>query len=826
MGAKSDLELEAQHHEGPQNKASSYSTGKRLLQALVVAGVLLLFRHQFHRVTANITTKTPDFSSLHYSKQCPGLEFIGTAEYAARRTALAHLLRGDGSAWGAYISEPSPNTLYYAGLTSSDWYTSERPWLVAITPEGESSHLSVLTPAFEKSRSQRLPWALSEDDFQKVSWVAWQEEQDPYQIMVEHLQQLRERDGASGEWTIHVEENVRQFVSTGLQAAGESLQTVQPIVNLAALVVREQRMRKTENEIALQRCAGKVTVAALRALILAALTAAGLTHLDSIVLFGENAALPHASAGSTRKLRKGDFALFDVGGALDGYFSDYTRTMLPDAPKSRWGAATFGRFGGGCHGASGSSSQKWPSARAEEIWKTVKAGQEAALAVLVPQNASSVVFAAEVDRAARDVLTAAGYGAFFTHRVGHGIGLQVHEHPYLNSGNVAQALQPGETFSNEPGIYIEQSIDPEGSGIGHLSTSLAMVLHDSMLSLVGNTPLVRLDKIAREEGLKCSLFAKCEFMNAGGSVKDRIALRMVEKAEQEGRITPGKTVLVEASSGNTGIGLAMVAAIKGYRCIITMPEKMSKEKENTIKALGAEIIRTPTEAAHDSPDSNMGRANTLLQEIPNAVMLDQYGNPDNPNAHYYGTAPEIIADLAATPSGLCDLIVAGTGTGGTITGLSKRLREHNPSVVVLGVDPRGSILARPESLNKLEPGESDMYRVEGIGYDFIPDVLKHEAVDRWIKCDDASSFAATRRVIRTEGILCGGSSGSAIACTLKYLKSEEGRREFDVEGKNVVILLADSIRNYVTSSWLSETDAATPAASPVASPATKPVALV
>lgn len=188
-----------------------------------------------------------------------------------------------------------------------------------------------------------------------------------------------------------------------------------------------------------------------------------------------------------------------------------------------------------------------------------------------------------------------------------------------------------------------------------------------------------------------------------------------------------------------------------------------------------------------------------------------YPSPD-PNAHYYGTAPEIIADLASTPSGLCDLIVAGAGTGGTITGLSRRLREHNPNVIVLGVDPRGSILARPESMNKLEQGESDQYRVEGIGYDFvsafpamtsrigadrsplsqIPDVLKHEAVDRWIKCDDASSFAAARRVIRTEGVLCGGSSGSAISCALKFLKSEEGRRDFDVEGKNVVILLADS----------------------------------
>ncbi|KAI5475460.1 hypothetical protein MNV49_001351 [Pseudohyphozyma bogoriensis] len=341
-----------------------------------------------------------------------------------------------------------------------------------------------------------------------------------------------------------------------------------------------------------------------------------------------------------------------------------------------------------------------------------------------------------------------------------------------------------------------------------------MPVYNNALSLVGHTPLIRLDKIANEEGLKCNLLAKCEFFNAGGSVKDRIALRMVEQAEKDGKLIPGQSVLVEASSGNTGIGLAMVAAIKGYRCIITMPEKMSKEKENTIKALGAEIIRTPTDAPHDSPLSNIGKAKELLKEIPGAVMLDQYSNLNNPDAHYYGTAAEIVDDLASTSasnnqpsSKLCDLLVAGTGTGGTITGMARRLVESNPDVVVLGVDPRGSILARPVSLNVLAEGESDMYRVEGIGYNFIPDVLKHDVVTRWIKSDDASSFAAARRVIKTEGLLVGGSCGAALSSALKYLKSEEGAKLFgQVEGKNVVVLFADSIRNYVTSSWLSKED--------------------
>ncbi|GAA6060711.1 hypothetical protein JCM10212_003332 [Sporobolomyces blumeae] len=344
-------------------------------------------------------------------------------------------------------------------------------------------------------------------------------------------------------------------------------------------------------------------------------------------------------------------------------------------------------------------------------------------------------------------------------------------------------------------------------------------IHDNPLSLIGHTPLVRLDKIAREEGLKCNLLAKVEGFSAGGSVKDRIALRMVEEAERLGHITPGKTILVEPTSGNTGIGLALVAAIKGYRCIIVMPEKMSREKQNTIHALGAEIIRTPTEAAFDAEESHIGVANRIVREVPHAVMLNQYDNPANPDAHYHTTAVEILTSLAATPStatrpssGKLDLLVAGAGTGGTISGLSRRLRESNPDLLTLGVDPVGSILARPETLNEMGEGDSPIYKVEGTGYDFVPKALDHSVITHWIKTRDAGSFATARRLIRTEGLLVGGSSGASVWAALEWLKSGEGWDQVGKhEGKNVVVVLPDSMRNYVTAPWMTASDEGMPA---------------
>ncbi|TNY24610.1 cysteine synthase [Rhodotorula diobovata] len=347
-------------------------------------------------------------------------------------------------------------------------------------------------------------------------------------------------------------------------------------------------------------------------------------------------------------------------------------------------------------------------------------------------------------------------------------------------------------------------------------TPIQPPIHDNALSLVGHTPLVRLDRIARKEGLECNLLAKVEGFSAGGSVKDRIALRMVEEAEKDGRLIPGHSVLVEPTSGNTGIGLALVAAVKGYRCIITMPEKMSKEKSNTLKALGAEIYRTPTEAAWDSPESHISLAKRIVETTPGAVMLDQYNNPANPDAHYHHTAAEILTAVSSVPStpqrpssGTVDMIVAGAGTGGTLSGLSKRLREANPALVSLGVDPVGSILARPESLNVLKEGESSIYKVEGTGYDFVPAVLSHDAVTLWIKSSDDLSFATCKRLIRTEGLLVGGSSGASVGAALQWLKSDEGFAKIGgVKGKNVVVVLPDSLRNYITSSWLNDDEPA------------------
>ncbi|GAA5982296.1 hypothetical protein JCM11641_001997 [Rhodosporidiobolus odoratus] len=337
-------------------------------------------------------------------------------------------------------------------------------------------------------------------------------------------------------------------------------------------------------------------------------------------------------------------------------------------------------------------------------------------------------------------------------------------------------------------------------------------IHDSALSLIGHTPLVRLDRLATDEGLKCNLLAKIEGFSAGGSVKDRIALRMIETAEAQGILIPGRSVLVEPTSGNTGIGLALVAAVKGYKCVIVMPEKMSREKANTLAALGAEIIRTPTSAAWDAPDSHISVAKRYVEEHKEAVMLDQYNNLSNPEAHYHTTAVEILSSLSSVPStpsrpstGTVDVLVAGAGTGGTISGIAKRLKEANPEVLVVGVDPVGSILARPEELNVLREGEEAIYKVEGTGYDFVPAVLSHSMITHWLKTRDPESFATCKRLIRIEGLLVGGSSGASVWAALEWLKTtEEGRRIGQEKGRNVVVICADSIRNYITSSWLND----------------------
>ncbi|KAF4086564.1 hypothetical protein AMELA_G00084960 [Ameiurus melas] len=223
------------------------------------------------------------------------------------------------------------------------------------------------------------------------------------------------------------------------------------------------------------------------------------------------------------------------------------------------------------------------------------------------------------------------------------------------------------------------------------------------------------------EFLKRTLVGKCEYFNAGGSVKDRIAIRMVEDAERDGILKPGDTI-IEPTSGNTGIGLALVAAVKGYRCIIVMSEKMSMEKVDVLRALGAEIVRTPTAASFDSPESHVGVAWRLKNEIPNSHILDQYRNASNPLAHYDSTAEEILEQC----NGKIDMLVAGAGTGGTITGIARKLKEKCPNIKIIGVDPVGSALSLPEDLNKTE---NTQFEVEGIGYDFIPTVLDRSVSD-------------------------------------------------------------------------------------------------
>lgn len=313
----------------------------------------------------------------------------------------------------------------------------------------------------------------------------------------------------------------------------------------------------------------------------------------------------------------------------------------------------------------------------------------------------------------------------------------------------------------------------------------------NVLDMIGNTPLVHLQNLSSDLNISCNLYAKCEYFNAGGSVKDRIGIRMIEEAERAGYLKPGDYV-IEPTSGNTGIGLALTCAVKGYKCIIVMPEKMSKEKNDVLKALGATIIRTPTSAAFDAPNSHISEAQRIKERLnaekPGcAHILDQYTNPYNPIAHYDGTAEEILNQL----NGKVDLLVATAGTGGTICGIARKIKEKCPNCIVVGVDPVGSILAQPDNINGFSG--SGFYEVEGIGYDFLPTVLDRKRIDYWFKSFDKESFQMSRKLIKREGLLCGGSCGSAVYCAV------EGIKKFNLKaGQNVVVLLPDSIRNYMT----------------------------
>ena len=318
-------------------------------------------------------------------------------------------------------------------------------------------------------------------------------------------------------------------------------------------------------------------------------------------------------------------------------------------------------------------------------------------------------------------------------------------------------------------------------------------VYDSILDCIGNTPLVRLRRVT--EGLKCTVYAKVEFFNPAGSIKDRVAKQIIEDYEAEGKIAPGGTV-IEGTSGNTGAGLALMAADRGYNATFVLPDKQSEEKRSALRAWGAKVVITPTDVEPEDPRSYYQVSARLVDETENSVYANQYHNPSNPKAHYLSTGPELYSQL----DGKIDVFVAGVGTGGTIAGTGKYLKEQNEAIQVIGIDPVGSlfydyfysgVMTKPYT-----------YVLEGIGEDFMPSTMSFDNVDEMIRVNDKECFEMTRRLVREEGIFAGASCGAAVAGALKYL------RKHDREGMVAVIILPDSGRNYLSKvfsdNWMSE----------------------
>jgi cystathionine beta-synthase len=300
-------------------------------------------------------------------------------------------------------------------------------------------------------------------------------------------------------------------------------------------------------------------------------------------------------------------------------------------------------------------------------------------------------------------------------------------------------------------------------------------VYENLLGAIGNTPVVRLNKVV--EGIKATVLVKLEYFNPGGSVKDRMAVAIVEDAERTGELKPGGTI-IEATSGNTGIGLALVAAVKGYTVRLVIPDKVSKERLSLLKALGAEVILTAAGAKRDSRESHINVAKRLAEATSNSFLSNQYYNKMNPEAHYRTTGREIWEQTR----GKIDVFVAGIGTGGTITGVSKYLKERKPDVKIIGVEPEGSIISG---------GEEKPFELEGIGYNFVPGTLSMSLLDEMMKVSDRDAFLMARRLAREEGILVGGSSGAAVFAALDVARKLES-------GKTVLALLPDTGRNYLS----------------------------
>jgi cystathionine beta-synthase len=307
--------------------------------------------------------------------------------------------------------------------------------------------------------------------------------------------------------------------------------------------------------------------------------------------------------------------------------------------------------------------------------------------------------------------------------------------------------------------------------------------YENVLEVIGQTPLIRLNRVSA--GIRTPVYAKAEFMNPGGSVKDRIGPAIVEAAERSGQLTPGGTI-VEGTSGNTGVGLALAAAIKGYRCIFTIPDKMSQEKVRLLRAFGAEVIITPSAVPPEHPDSYTETARRIAEETPNAILANQFYNQANPEAHYRSTGPEIWEQTG----GRVTHFVAAAGTGGTLTGVGRYLKDRNPQVRIVGGDPVGSVLKGFSETGV--KGESAPYKVEGIGQDKIPGTLDMKVVDEWRSVDDRSAFEMARRLTREEGLFVGGSSGLIAHVAL------EVAREVDDPDACVVLLLPDTGERYLS----------------------------